>query len=209
MHLLANTWCLHLSSFLYNSNPFEKDLNRSYCLVPNKLLFAHDSSAHKLGLISLPVRGDAPQFDEGRELREVKSYADLPCVDQYDCGRAIVKNISATRWGIVSDTYFKGHAFINCRFEECTFHCRIFHNYFVACQFNRCTFLDCEAPPGDGHRLAFNCSFDKCRVIHTTTNQITTQRFAAFTDVLIGRQTDPIKHLRNKKNIYTVVAPQP
>lgn len=211
IHLINNTWRQHVPTFLGNCNPFDKDLNVGHCLVPNKLLCPSFSleSLSKAKLV-LPVRGEPPQHVDDGSLVEVKSYAELPSVDHYERGRAIVRNVSATRWGIVSDTYFKGHIFVNCRFEECTFHCRIFHNYFVACHFVNCTFLDCEAPPADGCRLFFNCTYHKCKVVHTTTEPVTTNRFSptAFATVLIGRQTDPAKHLHNTKNINTVLTNQ-
>lgn len=193
-HLIAATWCNHLPSFLSETNSFSKRLADSHCLVPNQLLAKEANDGCEL---ALPVRGQPPQFDPSRLGVEVGALGDLKQHDPYECGRTLVKNIVAKGWVVVADTYFKGHAFINCLFQDCTFQCRIFHNYFVACKFERCTFVGCEAPQADRYRLFFNCTHDNSRVTHDSHHAIS----SSFVEVAIGRQTDHAQHLRNKKNV--------
>ena len=161
----------------------------------------------------LGSRGATPQFDENRlnRLAEVKAYDDLPAYDVFDRGRTIVRNISATRWGVICESYFKGHAFINCQFQDCTFQSSVFDNYFVACKFVNCTFLDCVAP-SDGvnsRRLFVNCTIVTCRTIQTNQPNQPGQpgqptqapQLGGFAATLLGRQTDLDRHAANRKNI--------
>lgn len=206
MQLISATWANHLSSYFREAKG--NDLEKTHCVVVNRVLYpysnAYQRNPMQVFIPKLPQRkAEPPQFDETKNLKEIESLDNIPSAGGIECGRTILRDLCADGLSLRCESYFKGHAFINCLFTKCSFSAPIFHNYFVACKFVDCTFMECRANTIDtqdpnSRRLFFNCRLSDCTTIDTIGEPSGGKSFAK---TLIGHQTDPDYASENERQI--------